>query len=57
MLGEHSTRTSAVLGTLSQKTSTLMSPREVWSVTDIVGTVNIKADQLMIQELVRDGYG
>lgn len=28
--------TSAVLGTLSQKTSILMSPREVWSVTDMV---------------------
>ncbi len=32
----HGRRTSAVLGTLSQKTSILKSPRVVWRVTDMV---------------------
>lgn len=33
--------TSAVLGTDSQKTSILMSPTVVWSVTDMVGDKQI----------------
>lgn len=39
--GKGTRRTSAVLGTLSQKISTLRSPSVVWSVTDMLAGVDL----------------
>lgn len=48
--------TSAVLGTLSQKTSIFMSPRVVWSVTDMVAVLS-RVPLRRVEGVQRLAYG